>query len=461
MADRSKPVATTNPSEIIGGVSETSCCIVGGGPAGMVLALLLARRGVPVTVLEAHADFDREFRGDTLHPGILETLDQIGLADRLHQLPHVKWFGPSLVTANGPVPLFDFRRLRTRFPYIMFMPQERFLEFLSEEAAKYPHFRLVMRANVQRLVTEGEVVRGVRYRDGAGWLEVRAPLTVAADGRFSRVRHLAGIEPIVAPPSMELLWFRLPRLPGDAQELEPVESVIRGNAALAMNSEAGSVSVAVHRGNGFLLGIFNRIDHWQIAYFYPPGTYQALKANGIDAFRRTIADREPRLTTHLDHLTEWHQLSPLSVAFSRCRRWYRHGLLLIGDAAHVMTPAAGAGIKYAIEDAVEAANVLVDPLRSGRVRVRDLAEVQRRREQPTRIMQWLGRQAQRNILGRLLHPGQPPPKPARLPLLLRLLTSLPVIRDLPARFVAFGLWRVRLSDSSDVASEGKPMNQIA
>src|SRR5262249_20606432 len=295
--------------------------------------------------------------------------------------------GPSVVTDGRPIPLFAFRRLRTRFPYMMVLPQERFLEFLAEEAAKYPHFRLTMRANVQRLVEEGGAVRGVRYRGADGWQEVRAPLTVGADGRFSRVRRLAEIKPITLAAPIELLWFRLPRLPGDAQELESVESAVRSKAGIVMNGEGGSALGFVHRGNGFLLVVFNRLDHWQVGYSYPEGTYQALKAAGIEAFRRSITDLEPRLARHMESLTDWTQLAPLSVALSRCRRWYKPGLLLIGDAAHVMTPAAGAGIKYAIEDAVEAANVLAVPLQKCRVRLRDLAEVQRRRGGAARHVQ--------------------------------------------------------------------------
>ncbi len=439
-------MSNPTPPDAIVDRHETSCCIVGGGPGGMALALLLARKGVPVTLLEAHADFDREFRGDTIHPSVLEVLDQIGLADRLLEVPHVKWLGPSLVTAKGPAPLFNFRQLRTRFPFIAHLPQERFLEFLAAEAARYPHFRLVMKANVQRLIEENGIVRGVRYRAESGWREVRAPLTIGADGRFSRVRHLAGIEPIVKSDPMELLWFRLPRSPGDV-ELESIATVVHGNPLALMNGVGDTVAAAVCRGNGFVLGIFNRVDHWQVAYFYPPGTYGSLKSAGLEAFRARIADREPRLVRHLAHLTDWNQLAPLSVAFSRCRRWHRPGLLLIGDAAHVMTPAAGAGIKYAIEDAVEAANVLTGPLRVGRVRNCDLAEVQRRREWPTRVMQWIGARAQQNLLKRMLRPGPIPAVPARPPFAPRLFAAIPFLRDLPARFIAFGLWRVRLDDA--------------
>ena len=346
-------------------VQETRCVVVGGGPGGMVLALLLARRGVPVTLLEAHHDFDREFRGDTIHPSVLEMLDQIGLADRLHQLPHIKVYGPTVMTASGPLTPVDLRRLKTRFPYIMFMHQPVFLEFLADEAKKYPHFRLLMGASVQRLVEEGGVVRGVRYRSEDGWHEVRAPLTVAADGRFSRIRHLAGIKAVETSPRVELLWFRLPRLPGD-----PPSSV------------GVSPRVAPHR----LMVVLDRFEHWQCGYFLPVGHYQDVKAEGLEAMRRNIVALEPHFAEHVKHLTDWHQLSFLSVASNRCRRWYKPGLLLIGDAAHVMSPVGGVGINYAIQDAVVAANVLGGPLESGRLRLSDLAAIQRRREWPTQII---------------------------------------------------------------------------
>ncbi|MEP6729052.1 MAG: FAD-dependent oxidoreductase [bacterium] len=432
---------------------ETSCVIVGGGPAGLVLALLLARRGVSVTLLEAHADFDRDFRGDTLHPGILEMLDQLGLAEGVHELPHVKWYGPSLVTRRGVVPLMDFSRLATRFPYIMVMPQHQFLGFLAAELAQYPHFRLLMRARVQELVVEDGIVRGVRYHEGNGdaWHEVRASLTVGADGRFSRVRQLADIEAVVVSDPMELLWFRLPRLDDDAEHFDSVSALVREKPLAVLNGERGSAVGFVNRGDGFLLAMFNRIDHWQVAYIYPAGTYQQLKAAGLDAFRQSIVDLEPRLVRHVASLTNWRDLAPLSVAFSRCRKWYKPGLLLIGDAAHVMTPAAGAGIKYAIEDAVETANVAAGPLLAGSLVVEDLARVQRRREWPTRVIQRVASFQQRTVLARALRAGKRAELPAGPPLLARILLKIPLLRDLPAYFIAFGVRRVRVEDTSDVA----------
>jgi 2-polyprenyl-6-methoxyphenol hydroxylase-like FAD-dependent oxidoreductase len=297
---------------------------------------------------------------------------------------------------------------------------------------------------VQRLVEEDGIVRGVRYRAEDGWHEVRAPLTVGADGRFSRVRHLAGIRAIQKAPPMELLWFRLPRLPGDAEQFDTTEAALRGRPSAIMNGEHGSVVGFLNGGHGYVFGAFHRLDHWQSGLFFPPGQYPQLRAAGLEAFRRTLVRLEPRFARHVEHLTDWHQLSPLSVAFSRCRRWYKPGLLLIGDAAHVMTPAAGAGIKYAIEDAVAAANLLAEPLRAGRVRLADLAEVQRRREWPTRFIQAAGGWAQQTFLPRAFRHPNAPRLPPRIPRLVRLLFRIPFVRNLPTRFVGLGFWRVHV-----------------
>src|SRR5262245_38824419 len=244
----------------------------------------------------------------------------------------------------------------------MLVPQERFLDFIAGEADKYPYFRLVLGANVQRLIEEDGVVRGVRYRAADGWHEIRAILTVGADGRFSRLRHLADLRIDTLSPPVELLWFRLPRLADDATEFDPLPVAMRSGPLAVVEGENDTAAAFVRWGPGRILLIINRVSHWQVGYIYPTGHYTEMHAAGLNKLQASIVELEPRLARHVATLSDWHQLSPLSVAFSRCRRWYRPGILLIGDAAHVMTPAAGAGIKYAIEDAVVAANVLAGPL---------------------------------------------------------------------------------------------------
>jgi 2-polyprenyl-6-methoxyphenol hydroxylase-like FAD-dependent oxidoreductase len=395
-------------------VERTDCCIVGGGPAGAVLALLLARQGVSVTLLEAHGDFNRDFRGDALQPAVLEVLGQMGLADRLLALALARIPTFSVHTPSGTVPHADISRLRTPYPFITIVPQVHFLDLIIEEAQRCPTFRLVMGARVEALVQDdGGHVRGVRYRAKDGSHRIQAQLVVGADGRSSRLRGLAGLEPIRTASAVDFLWFRLPRH--------------------ATDPDGG-----VYVGHGGWTALLDRGDEWQVGCSQAKGSYARLRSQGLDALRRSVELRVPWLADRTDVLRDWSQTSLLSVEVCRLRRWYRSGLLLIGDAAHTMSPLGGVGISEAIQDAVVASNVLGPLLRAGRVSVTDLAAVQRRREWPVRIVQAYQRVVERWFLA-------PDTTTKRLPLGFRLQTRIPVMRDLAALIFGRGVWPVRLS----------------
>src|SRR5947208_721251 len=395
-------------------VQQTTCTVVGAGPAGAVLSYMLARKGIDVMLLESHLDFDRDFRGDTLHPSILEVMDELGLADRLLQLPHTKLSLVAPPAAAGPRLQFDLHDLKTKFPYIAFMPQTRFLEFITNEAQRFPSFHLVMGARVEELLEEDGQVRGVRYRAHDGWHEVRSLLVVGTDGRFSRMRKLAGFEPIASSPPMDVLWLRLSRKPDDPHGLMG------------------------RFGGGRALIFLEREDHWQIGYIIGKGTYHEVHAAGVETLRQAIAETAPDFADRVAELKDWKQVSMLSVEANRLPRWYRPGLLLLGDAAHVMSPAGGNGINYAIMDAVAGANILTAPLQAGRVTVADLARVQRRREWPTRVIQAIVNLMQNSLLKAALDPNGTFTFPSFL--------GWPLVRKLPP--LLFGILPEHVKDEA-------------
>ncbi len=409
-------------------VLETTCCIVGGGPAGVMLALLLARKGVRVTLLEAHMDFDREFRGDTLHPIVMENLDYLGLAEPLLQMRHSQLQTFALQGRKGQVKLAAFQQVKTKFPFVTVIAQSRFLEFLTEEARRFPNFQLVMGAQVDGLIEEQGKVRGVRYRGQDGWYEVHAVLTVGADGRFSRIRKLAGMKLVQASVPMDVLWFRLSHQPGDP-----------------------AIGLAGHIGKGVIGIVIDRFDYWQMGYVIPKGGYQEIRAQGLEHLRRVFAETVPEFADRIAEIQEWKQISVLSVEASYVKCWHRPGLLLIGDAAHVMSPVGGVGINYAIQDAIAAANVLAAHLQFGIVSDRDLAKIQRQREIPTRLIQSVQSFMQDQVLARVLQSNKALP----LPPAIRLLSSIPGFNTLPARLLGFGLWPARIQDDGSNNVRGK------
>ncbi|NUP63680.1 MAG: FAD-dependent oxidoreductase [Nonomuraea sp.] len=387
-----------------------TCVIAGGGPAGAVLGLLLARAGVEVTLLEKHADFLRDFRGDTIHPSTLQVLDELGLATEFLKLPHRKAYDISLVTDLGDVRLASLRGLPGRYDYIAFVPQWDFLKLVTSAADEYPNFRLLMNAEAYDLIRDGGTVRGLRYRDGSGEHELRADLTVAADGRHSVLRRRAGLalQDLHAP--MDVVWFRLPRHDDD-----------RDDTFLRISS--GNMMVAI-----------NRETYWQLAYLIPKGGFGRLTEEGIDALRRPVAALLPFLGDRVGRIEGFDDVSVLTVALNRLRRWHRPGFLCIGDAAHAMSPVFGVGINLAVQDAVATANLLAGPLAAGLpIPESALHRLQRRRMLPTRVTQAAQRLVQNQVISPALRRRFDPR------VLPRDLTGIPLLNRLPRRFIGLGV----------------------
>ena len=391
----------------------TQCCIAGGGPAGLVLGYLLARAGVRVVVLEKHDDFLRDFRGDTIHPSTLTVLQDLGLLEAFLALPHQEIGELSGDVYGQAVTIADFRHLGAARPFLVLIPQWDFLDFIARQARLWPDFSLHMGAKATGVIEENGKVIGVRVEGRDGAYAVRADLVVAADGRHTTIRGSAGLasEDLGAP--IDVLWFRLPR-----------------DAAHDPQRTGGTMRA------GAMLVTLNRDSYWQCAFVIPKGSLEQLQQAGLAAFRERIAGIADFLADSVTALQDWDDVKLLSVQISHMPRWWRDGLLCIGDAAHAMSPVGGVGINLAIQDAVATANRLAVPLRSGTLQASDLEAVQRRREWPARVTQRVQVAIQDEVLSPVLARSS---APAQVPLPVRLLQRLPLLRRLPARLVGIGV----------------------
>jgi len=389
---------------------RTRCCIAGGGPAGMMLAFLLARAGVDVMVLEKHADFLRDFRGDTVHPSTLELMHELHILEAFLKLPHQEIRELWGQIENETVPIGDFTHLPTQCKFVALMPQWDFLDFIKEQASRYSGFHLTMQAEVNDLIHEDGRVAGVRAQTQRGLLAVRAPLTIGADGRHSIVRQRAGLKVIDLGAPMDVLWMRISRRPTD-----------RGQTF-------------GHIAAGKMLVLINRENYWQCAFVISKGKGEEVRQKGLESFRQEIVSLEPFLSDRVDELRGWKQVSLLTVAVDRLERWSKPGVLCIGDAAHAMSPIGGVGINLAIQDAVASANLLAGKLLRQESFGDELQAVQRRRELPTRVTQRLQIIAQDNVIKNILRSA----KPLKVGWPLKLLRDFPILRRIPARVVGLG-----------------------
>jgi 2-polyprenyl-6-methoxyphenol hydroxylase-like FAD-dependent oxidoreductase len=390
---------------------RTTCCIAGGGPAGMMLGLLLARAGVSVVVLEKHQDFLRDFRGDTVHPSTLETMRELGLLEEFLKLPHSKIRELRLEIGEDHLVVGHFEHLPVHCKFVALMPQWDFLNFIADHAKRYSVFDLRMRTEAIDLIFDDGRVAGVRAQTPEGQIDIRADLTVACDGRHSTLRERAGmsVENLHAP--MDVMWFRVSRDNDDPAE------------------------VVAHVESGRMMVMLNRNDYWQCAYVIPKGTGDDVERAGLGNFRNNVVEISPFLRNRLHEIDSWDKVKLLTVEVDRLRRWYRPGLICIGDAAHAMSPIGGVGINLAVQDAVAAANILAEALRHGKVTTDTLRQVQRRREFPTRVTQRLQIFMQNNLIGpALANRGKRPKAPTFMKM-----TQWPLLQRLPGRLLALGV----------------------
>ena len=390
---------------------EVQCAIAGGGPAGLMLGYLLARAGVGVLVLEKHADFLRDFRGDTIHPSTLEVLAELGLIDRFLQLPHQKVRTMVANVGDTALTVGDFSTLPVRCPFIAMIPQWDFLNFIAREGERYPRFSIRMNAEAMDLIQEDGETRGLVAQTPEGEMRIRANLVVGADGRGSILRDKSGLEILDLGAPMDALWFRISRKPSDTDQTQGRLDTRR------------------------IFIMLNRDTYWQCAFVIPKGSVDELKRRGLNEFRSAVGELVPFEALRATEIKSWDDVKLLNVKVDRLKQWYKPGLLFIGDAAHAMSPVGGVGINLAIQDAVAAANILAKPLKKGRVALSTLAAVQKRREFPTRITQSMQVTVQNNLISVALE-GEQPLEP---PLLMRLFSRFPILRRLPSRFIGLGV----------------------
>jgi 2-polyprenyl-6-methoxyphenol hydroxylase-like FAD-dependent oxidoreductase len=390
----------------------TRCCIVGGGPAGMMLGYLLGRAGIEAIVLEKHADFFRDFRGDTVHPSTLQVMDELGLIDGFLKLPHQELQKMDGQFGGSPIRIADLSRLNVKYPFIAFMPQWDFLNFLRESGKRFASLKVMMNAEATDLIWSADAVVGIKADTPEGPVEIRAGLTVACDGRHSIVRERARLEVEELGAPMDVLWFRAGKR-GDENE------------RVFARVETGKMMVTFDRG-----------DYWQCAYVIAKNQYDAVKARGLDALREEIVRLAPILKSGIADVKSWDDVKLLTVAINRLKHWTRPGLLCIGDAAHAMSPVGGVGVNLAVQDAVATANLLAAKLVAGVPSEEELDAVRRRREFPVRMTQRMQVVVQNNIISVALKPGA---APIKAPLAARIINAVPWLQGITARFIGLGV----------------------
>jgi 2-polyprenyl-6-methoxyphenol hydroxylase-like FAD-dependent oxidoreductase len=400
------------PEGSVGRNLKVRCCIVGGGPAGMMLGYLFGRAGIDVVVLEKHADFFRDFRGDTVHPSTLQVMDELGLIDGFLKLPHQRLQKMDGLFGGTSVRVADLSRLHVKYPFIAFMPQWDFLNFLRESGKRFPSLKVMMNTEATDLIRHGDAIAGVKAKTPEGMIDIEADLVVACDGRHSLVRERAGLEVEEIGAPMDVLWFRAGKTPEE-------------NERVFARVDPGKMMVTFDRG-----------DYWQCAYIIAKGQFDAVKARGLQALLDDVARMAPILKAGIAEVKSWDDVKLLTVAINRLKRWTRPGLLCIGDAAHAMSPVGGVGVNLAVQDAVATANILAPKLVLGYLPEEELDAVRKRREFPVRMTQRMQVVMQNNIVSMALKPGG---EPLQVPLVMRLLTAVPLLQGITARLIGLGV----------------------